>query len=86
VRKQAKSHGARQRIEGPWQCGLQVAVVDDTLTTGRSALDAASAIVEAGGTVTGVWSLIDREEGARDAIQAAGYSYEGLFTAREILE
>ena len=85
VRKDRKEHGTGRRIEGPWRDGLRVAVVDDTLTTGASSLEAARAIEDAGGTVEGVYALIDREAGAREAIRAAGYSFCALFTAVELL-
>ncbi|HEX8919258.1 MAG TPA: orotate phosphoribosyltransferase [Chloroflexota bacterium] len=85
VRKSAKDHGAGRRIEGPWRPGLRVAVVDDTLTTGASALLAAEAIQQEGGTVCGVYALIDREQGARQAVEAAGHQFTSLFTAGELL-
>lgn len=86
VRKAQKQHGAGRRIEGPWRDGLRVAIVDDTLTTGGSSLEAAHAVVEAGGSVEGVFALIDREQGARAAIERAGYPFTALFTARELLD
>lgn len=85
VRKEAKSHGAGRRIEGPWRPGLRVAIVDDTLTTGASSLQAAQAVVEAGGTVHGVYALIDRGQGAREAIEAAGYPFTSIYTADEVI-
>jgi orotate phosphoribosyltransferase len=85
VRKERKEHGAGRRIEGPWREGLRVAIVDDTLTTGASSLEAARAVQEAGGTVEGVYALIDREQGARRAIESAGYSFSAIFTAGELL-
>lgn len=85
VRKEAKGHGTARRIEGPWRPGLRVAVVDDTLTTGSSSLAAAAAVEEAGSEVTGIYALIDREQGAREALAAAGYKLTVLFTARELL-
>jgi orotate phosphoribosyltransferase len=85
VRKERKEHGAGRRIEGPWRDGLRVAIVDDTLTTGGSTLEAARAVQEAGGTVEGVYALIDRAQGARGAIESAGYSFTSLFTADELL-
>ncbi|MGH2442215.1 MAG: orotate phosphoribosyltransferase [Chloroflexota bacterium] len=86
VRKNRKEHGAGRRIEGPWRKGLRVAIVDDTLTTGSSALEAAQAVCEAGGRVVGIYALIDREEGARGAIEAAGYPFESIFTAACLLD
>jgi orotate phosphoribosyltransferase len=85
VRKQAKNHGAARRIEGPWSDGIRVSIVDDTLTTGASALVAAEAIKQEGGIVDGIFALIDREQGARQAIESAGYSFTALFTANELL-
>jgi orotate phosphoribosyltransferase len=86
VRKERKEHGAARRIEGPWRSGMTVAVVDDTVTTGASPLEAARAVEEAGGVVAGVFALIDREQGARAAVERAGYRFLALFTARQLLQ
>ncbi len=64
---------------------MRVAIVEDTLTTGASSLLAAQAVEEAGGLVCGVYGLIDREQGAREAIEAAGYSFQAIFSASELL-
>jgi orotate phosphoribosyltransferase len=85
VRKERKAHGTGHRIEGPFRPGMRVAVVDDTFTTGASALTAAEAVVEAGGTVIGIYALIDREQGARAAIEAAGYEFTSVFLAQDII-
>lgn len=60
VRKEAKTHGTRCVIEGPFRPGDRVAVVEDVITTGASALKAAAAVRENGGTVTGVLAVVDR--------------------------
>jgi orotate phosphoribosyltransferase len=86
VRKHVKGHGSGKRIEGPWRPGLRVAIVDDTLTTGASSLEAANAVEEQGGAAVGVWALIDREQGAGDAIRRAGYPFHAIFRARELLD
>jgi orotate phosphoribosyltransferase len=86
VRKERKQHGTGHRIEGPFRSGMRVAVVDDTFTTGASALSAAEAIAEAGGDVVGVFALIDREEGARQAIESAGYRFTSVFLSRELVD
>jgi len=85
VRKESKAHGTSRQIEGPWREGMRVAIVDDTFTTGASALQAAQVISAAGGRITGVYALIDREEGAREAVESAGYRYQVMYTASEIL-
>ena len=86
VRKERKEHGAGRRIEGPWKPGVRVAVVDDTLTTGASSLSAARAIEEEGGQVCGVYALIDRGQGARQAIEGAGYAFQAIFTAADLTQ
>jgi orotate phosphoribosyltransferase len=85
VRKAAKEHGAGRRIEGPWRVGMRAAVVEDTMTTGASALEAAGAVRDAGGTVPAIWGLIDRKQGAREAIEAAGYSFGAIYSVDELL-
>lgn len=75
VRKQAKTHGLSKRIEGPDVAGRRVLVVEDTSTTGSSALTAAEALREAGAEVVGVAGVVDRATGAAEAIQAAGLPY-----------
>lgn len=85
VRKDPKGHGTGRQIEGPWKEGLRVAIVEDTMTTGASALKAAEVVTEAGGSVVCLLGLIDREEGAREAASRAGYEFEGVYASREIL-
>ena len=85
VRKEAKAHGTGRLIEGPFQDGDRVAVVEDVITTGGSALRAAEAVRTAGGEVVGVLALVDREEGGREALEQAGYRVAALVTAGEIV-
>lgn len=84
VRKEAKAHGARQRIEGCFTVGAEVVVVEDVVTTGQSALRAVEAVHEAGGTVVGVLAVVDREEGGREALGAAGYDLRVLVTLGDL--
>jgi orotate phosphoribosyltransferase len=86
VRKERKEHGAGRQIEGPWRDGLRVAVVEDTMTSGESSLRAARAVREAGGSVVCVVGLIDREQGAREAVEREGYEFRAVFTAAEIVD
>ncbi len=86
VRKAAKTHGAGRRIEGCFEAGMRVVVVEDVVTTGASALEAAGAVREAGGTVCGVLAVVDREEGGRAAVERAGYAVRALVTLAELLE
>lgn len=85
VRKEAKAHGTGRQIEGPFRAGDRVAVIEDVITTGGSALRAVEAIRAAGGTVVGVLALVDREEGGREALEAAGLAVLTLTRASEIV-
>jgi orotate phosphoribosyltransferase len=85
VRKEPKTHGTGQLIEGPFRAGDRVAVVEDVITTGGSALRAAEAVRAAGGQVVGVLALVDREEGGRDVLERAGLEVRSLTRASEIL-
>src|SRR4051812_43774754 len=69
VRKEPKRHGTAKLIEGPFSEGDRVAVIEDTITTGGSALKAIAAVRAAGGDVVGVLALVDREEGGREALE-----------------
>jgi len=84
VRKEAKAHGAARLIEGPFQSGDHVVVVEDVITTGGSAIRAIQAIVESGGTVSGVIAVVDREEGGREALENQGYEVIPLVSISEI--
>jgi orotate phosphoribosyltransferase len=75
VRKQGKEHGTRRRIEGPEVSGRRVLAVEDTSTTGASVLAAVEALREAGAEVVGVAVVVDRDTGARQAVEAAGLAY-----------
>lgn len=73
VRKEGKAHGLQRRIEGPEVAGRRVLVVEDTSTTGSSALTAAEALAEAGASVAGIAVVVER--GAAPAVAAAGHDY-----------
>ena len=85
VRKEAKTHGTGKLVEGPFKEGDRVAVIEDVLTTGGSALRAIEAVRSAAGIVTGVLALVDREEGGRQAIEKAGVEVVALTTASQII-
>lgn len=86
VRKEAKSHGTGKTIEGPFKEGDRVAVIEDVITTGGSALRAIEAVRNAKGTVIGVLALVDREEGGRQAIEAAGIPVISLVVVSQIIK
>ena len=84
VRGAPKEYGTAQRIEGPFEAGDTVAVVEDVMTSGGSAIKAARALAEAGCRITRLIGVIDREEGAADAARAAGYELAVVFTRSEL--
>ena len=84
VRKSAKQHGLQQRIEGPDVEGRSVLAVEDTSTTGASVLTAVAALREAGANVVGVATVVDRDTGARQAIEAAGLPYRSILNLSDL--
>jgi orotate phosphoribosyltransferase len=84
VRKETKAHGLGKRIEGGFQSGQSVALVEDTVTTGGSTLDAVAAVEAEGGKVARVICLVDRGEGAAAAFASRGLALESLFTRADL--
>ncbi len=84
VRKEGKAHGLQRRIEGPDLTGRPVLVVEDTSTTGGSALTAVEAVRAAGAEVAGVAVIVDRDTGARQAIEAAGLPYRWALSLKDL--
>ncbi len=78
VRKSTKEHGMQRLIEGPDVAGRRVLVVEDTSTTGASVREAVRAVRDAGATVVGVATVVDRGTGAREAVEADGAPYRAL--------
>jgi len=83
VRKRAKRHGAGRRIEGCFESGARVVVVEDVITTGGSALQACEAIRAEQGSIVGVLAAVDRREGGSEAIRATGLDVISLFGVEE---
>ncbi len=81
IRKQAKSHGSQERIEGVLQPGDRVLVVEDVVTTGESVLQAIAEIEKAGGKVVAVSCIVDRLEGGAERL--AKYNFRPIFTIRD---
>jgi orotate phosphoribosyltransferase len=75
VRKEPKDHGRGKQVEGPDLEGKRVIVLEDTSTTGGSPLKAAEALKKVGAEIAAVAVVVDRDTGAREAIEAAGYPY-----------
>jgi len=85
VRKEAKTHGTGKLLEGPFREGDRVAVIEDVITTGSSALRAIEAVGAANGIVAGVLALVDREEGGRQAIEQTGVPVVSVVKASQII-
>lgn len=84
VRKQPKDHGAGRQIEGCLKEGMNVVVIEDTITTGGSALRACAAVEAAGARILIILALVDREEGGRQALEGEGYSVVSLVRLSEL--
>lgn len=85
VRKEPKDHGTAKRIEGNFAAGDAVVVIEDVITSGKSALSAIEAVRAEGGTVLGVLAVLDREAGGREAIETAGVTVLALARAGELI-
>jgi orotate phosphoribosyltransferase len=75
VRKEPKDHGRGRQVEGPDLDGKRVVVLEDTSTTGGSPLAAIEALKKVGAEIVAVAVVVDRDTGAREVIEAAGYPY-----------
>jgi orotate phosphoribosyltransferase len=75
VRKEPKDHGRGRQVEGPDLNGKRVVVLEDTSTTGGSPLSAIEALEKVGAEIAAVAVVVDRDTGARERIEAAGYPY-----------
>lgn len=84
-RKEVKSYGTGLAVEGSYRRGNRAIVLDDLITTGGSKLAAIAPLKEAGLVVEDVVVLIDREQGGRQELQAAGYRLHALLQLREIV-
>jgi len=85
VRNSKKAgYGTGKLIEGKLEAGERVLLVEDVATSGGQAVEAAKNLQEAGATVDRIVVAIDRLEGARAAIEAAGLHFESLFTTRDL--
>jgi orotate phosphoribosyltransferase len=85
VRKEAKGHGTRAYIEGPeLPLGVSVVVLEDVVTTGKSAMLAVERLRDAGYRVERVIALVDREQGGEEFYRSRGLGFQAVFTLGEI--
>lgn len=87
IRKEPKGHGTGAWLEGRKNLkpGAKVVIVEDVVTSGGSSIKAIKRAEEEGLVVLGVVTLVDREEGGRENIEAEGYWMRSIFTKAEIL-
>ena len=87
VRKEPKSHGTGAYLEGLGNFipGAELVVVEDVVTTGRSANEAVARVREAGFGCRHVLALVDRLEGGRERLEAEGVTLDALFTCDDFV-
>lgn len=81
VRGESKSYGTERRFEGILHRGENIVLIEDVVTTGGQAIESAIALRESGANLRLVLVVVDREEGAAEAMAAAGFQFEALFTS-----
>jgi len=88
IRKELKGHGTEAWIEGLKNVkpGARVAILEDVITTGGSTLRACQKAKEAGLDVVKVIALVERQEGGRENVEAAGYSMSSLFVKSDFIK
>ena len=84
IRNQKKGYGTAKQLEGKLEAGDKVLLVEDVCTSGGQVLEAAKVIEECDAEVLEIVATIDREEGAREAIEGAGYAFSSLFTKTDL--
>ena len=85
VRKSPKDHGTGQRIEGGLPPGGRALMVEDTMTTGRSTLQAIEAVRVHGAEIVGIITLVNRSDDAEALYKAQGLPLISIYTGSELL-
>jgi uridine monophosphate synthetase len=85
-RREVKDYGTSAEIEGEYHPGEKVVVIDDLATTGGSKFEAIAKLTAAGLQVRDVVVLVDRQSGAKESLEAAGFHLHALFTISELLD
>jgi orotate phosphoribosyltransferase len=84
IRNSKKDYGTSKQFEGPDPKGKKVLLVEDIATTGGQVLEAAKSLKECGAEVLKIVAVIDRQEGARENIEKAGFKFDSLFTKSDL--
>jgi len=85
-RKEAKTYGTKAEIEGEYHAGETVLVIDDLATTGGSKFEAIEKLTGVGLVVKDVVVLVDRQSGAKESLEQAGYSMHAVLTINQLLD
>lgn len=85
-RKEMKTYGTKAEIEGDFNPGETVVVIDDLATTGGSKFEAIEKLTAAGLVMKDVVVLVDRQSGAKESLEQAGYSMHAVLTITEMLD
>ena len=86
VRKEAKEHGTGKSVEGVTCQDMKLLMIEDVVTSGGSVINAIKSIKEEKMIVTDAYAVVDRMEGATEALQAEGVKLHSLLTIKEIAE
>ena len=84
IRNAKKDYGTSNLFEGVLEEGDRVLIVEDVATTGGQVLEAAQAITANGAHVEKIVAVIDRQQGARENIEGAGFVFDALFTSADL--
>ena len=84
VRNQKKEYGSAQQLEGVYNAGENIVLIEDIVTSGGQVIEAAKTLKDVGLNLLKVIVVIDREEGGREAISAAGITMDALFTTTDL--
>lgn len=84
IRNAKKDYGTSKPYEGKLTDGDSVLLVEDIATTGGQVLEAAKFITSIGAKVERIVAVIDRQEGARENIESAGFTFQSLFTKADL--
>ncbi len=84
IRNQKKQYGTARQLEGVLNEGDRVLIVEDVTTSGGQVIEAAQAIAAQGAQIAKIVTVIDRQEGARQLIEEAGFAFEALFTRDDL--
>ena len=84
IRNRKKNYGTAKQLEGRLNSGDRVMIVEDVVTSGGQLLEAARTISDQGAQVVKIVAAIDRQEGARQNVEGAGYQFESLLTKSDL--